>query len=362
MSNPNYPGLPPNAQPYEPQYPNHAQQYPNPGPPQMGPSGQPGIAGPDRPGATPPSPTGIEPAFKPKTELREHLVSGGSGILMLILALGLLLGGVLMFFVGVGLAAIGTGAGGLVIFLSIIAIIVSLFTFKGLVSVSPGDARVLQLFGRYTGTIRNPGLRWANPFKSKRRISTRIRNHETSTLKVNDLDGNPIEIAAVVVWRVTDTAMALFEVDDFEAFVAIQAETAVRHIANTYPYDTDAESMSLRDNAEEITGKLSTEIGVRVASAGVEILESRITHLAYAPEIAQAMLQRQQATAVVAARRYIVEGAVGMVELALDRLGEREVVELDRDSKAAMVSNLMVVLCGDRGTQPVVNAGSAASR
>jgi regulator of protease activity HflC (stomatin/prohibitin superfamily) len=193
----------------------------------------------------------------------------------------------------------------------------------------------------------------------RRKVSTRIRNHETDVLKVNDADGNPIEIAAVVVWQVADTARAVFEVDDFIEFVAIQTETAVRHIANSYPYDAHGDAqMSLRDNADEITGKLSAEIGARVQSAGVEVIESRITRLAYAPEIAHAMLQRQQASAVVAARQRIVEGAVGMVELALDRLAAHDVVELDEERKAAMVSNLLVVLCGDRSTQPIVNAGS----
>ena len=198
-----------------------------------------------------------------------------------------------------------------------------------------------------------------NPFTSRRRISTRIRNHETETTKVNDADGNPIEMAAVVVWQVEDTAMAVFEVDDYVDFVAIQTETAVRHIATSYPYDAHHEGqLSLRDGADEIARKLSAEIAARVASAGVRVIESRITRLAYAPEVAQVMLQRQQAGAVVAARRLIVEGAVGMVEEALDRLAERDVVELDEERKAAMVSNLLVVLCGDRGTQPVVNTGS----
>jgi regulator of protease activity HflC (stomatin/prohibitin superfamily) len=191
------------------------------------------------------------------------------------------------------------------------------------------------------------------------RLLLRIRNHETEKLKVNDADGNPIEIAAVVVWQVEDTARAVFEVDDFTEFVSIQTETAVRHVANSYPYDAHGDGqLSLRDNAEEITGLLSAEIGARVASAGVRVIESRITRLAYAPEIAQAMLRRQQATAVVAARQRIVDGAVGMVESALARLDERDVVELDEERKAAMVSNLLVVLCSDHGTQPVVNAGS----
>jgi regulator of protease activity HflC (stomatin/prohibitin superfamily) len=230
---------------------------------------------------------------------------------------------------------------------------------RGLAAVAPGQARVVQLLGRYTGTIRRTGLRWVNPFTTRRRISTRIRNHQTEVTKVNDADGNPIEIAAVVVWQVSDTAKAVFEVDDYEQFVAIQAETAVRHIANSYPYDAHQEGQtSLRDSADEITQKLAEEIGARVASAGVTVVEARLSHLAYAPEIAQAMLRRQQANAVVAARRRFVEGAVGMVDMALTRLSEQAIVELDEERKAAMVSNLLVVLCADRDTQPVVNTGT----
>ena len=224
--------------------------------------------------------------------------------------------------------------------------------------MAPGEARVVQFLGRYVGTVRLDGLRWVNPFTVRRRISTRIRNHETAVTKVNDADGSPIEIAAVVVWRVTDTARAMFEVDDYNEFVTIQAETAVRHIATSYPYDSHGEELSLRENTTEITDKLSAEIAARVESAGVEVIESRITHLAYAQEIAGAMLRRQQAGAVVAARQRIVEGAVGMVQLALDKLAEEQVVDLDEERKATMVSNLLVVLCADRDTQPVVNTGS----
>jgi regulator of protease activity HflC (stomatin/prohibitin superfamily) len=246
--------------------------------------------------------------------------------------------------------------------LGIVLVIAGVVSLTGLTAVAPGEARVVQLLGRYNGTLRSDGLQWVNPFTARRRVSTRIRNHETDVAKVNDADGNPIEMAAVVVWQVRDTAQALFEVDDFTEFVAIQTETAVRHIANAYPYDThDQTTLSLRDNADEITEKLSEEIGARVASAGVKVIESRITHLAYAPEIAQAMLRRQQAGAIVAARQRIVEGAVSMVELALDRLAEHEVVDLDEERKAAMVSNLLVVLVGDRDAQPVVNAGTLYS-
>jgi hypothetical protein len=266
----------------------------------------------------------------------------------------LLVAGVAGFIIG------ATHDRGPQVVLGIAMFLVGLIVAAGLTAVSPGRARVLQVLGQYSGTVRTNGLRWVNPISSRREVSTRIRNHETAVAKVNDADGNPIEIAAVVVWQVEDTAQAMFEVDDFVEFVAIQTETAVRHIANSYPYDvhTEDDALSLRDSTDEITEKLSAEIGVRVHAAGVHVIESRITHLAYAPEIAQAMLRRQQAGAIVAARQRIVEGAVGMVELALDRLSEHEVVELDEERKATMVSNLLVVLCGDRDAQPVVNAGS----
>ena len=285
----------------------------------------------------------------PAPQVRERVANGANGWPMAGLALLGVLGGTALFVAGVA------GGGSLPVVLGILAFLAGLVVVVGLTPVSPGQAREVQLLGRYKGTIRTDGLRWVNPLTERRRVSTRIRNHETDVLKVNDADGNPIEIAAVVVWQVADTARAVFEVDDFIEFVAIQTETAVRHIANSYPYDAQ---LSLRDNADEITGKLSAEMGARVTSAGVEVIESRITRLAYAPEIAHAMLQRQQASAVVAARQRIVEGAVGMVELALDRLAAHDVVELDEERKAAMVSNLLVVLCGDRSTQPIVNAGS----
>ena len=230
---------------------------------------------------------------------------------------------------------------------------------SGVTQVVPGEARVVQLFGSYTGTVRSAGLRWANPFAKRRRVSNWIRNHETAVAKVNDADGNPIEIAAVVVWQVEDTARAVYAVEDVVAFVGIQTETAVRHVATTYPYDAYRDGQpSLRQNADEITGKLTDEIQARVSPAGVRVIESRLTRLAFAPEIAQVMLRRQQAEAVVAARQRIVDGAVGMVEQALARLEERDFVELDQERKAAMVSNLLVVLCSDHATQPVVNTGS----
>ncbi|MFJ8476812.1 SPFH domain-containing protein [Kitasatospora sp. NPDC094011] len=296
----------------------------------------------------------------PAPKVTERIITGAPGLPVLGGALlGVLAGLGSLIAGGVQLAGGNKGVGIPLVVLGPLVVLTSLVLLCGLVVVSPGQARVVQLLGRYRGTIRAEGLAWLNPFTSRRRISTRIRNHETETAKVNDADGNPIEMAAVVVWQVEDTAMAVFEVDDYTDFVAIQTETAVRHIATSYPYDAHHEGqLSLRDGAEEIARQLSAEIAARVAAAGVRVIESRITRLAYAPEVAQVMLQRQQAGAVVAARRLIVEGAVGMVEEALDRLAERDVVELDEERKAAMVSNLLVVLCGDRGTQPVVNTGS----
>jgi hypothetical protein len=242
--------------------------------------------------------------------------------------------------------------------IAILLLIAAAQLFFGLTPVVAGEARAVQLFGRYRGTIRAPGLHWVNPVARRRRVSTRIRNHETSIAKVNDADGNPIEIAAVVVWQVQDTAQAIYSVDDFTQFVAIQTETAVRHVASSYPYTSHDSELSLRDNAEEITQRLSAEIADRVRPAGVLIIESRLTRLSYAAEIAQAMLRQQQASAVVGARQRIVEGAVGMVQMALQRLDEEGVVELDEDRKATMVSNLLVVLCSEQATQPVVNTGS----
>ncbi|MFD0636132.1 SPFH domain-containing protein [Catenulispora yoronensis] len=229
----------------------------------------------------------------------------------------------------------------------------------GLTPVSPGQARVVTLAGRYIGTVRTTGLRWVIPFTSKRTISTRVINDETTTLKVNDADGNPIEIAAVVVWQVRDTAKAVYAVDDFAEFLAIQAETAVRHIATSYPYDAHQEGqISLRQHADEITARMSAEITERVTLAGIRVIESRITRLSYAPEIAQTMLRRQQADAVIAARQRLVQGAVGMVRSALDALSAENIVDLDDERKASMVSNLLVVLCSEQATQPVINAGT----
>ncbi|MFF8830333.1 SPFH domain-containing protein [Streptomyces sp. NPDC015131] len=293
----------------------------------------------------------------PEPRVREFAARSIGGGLALLLGLAGLAAGVCL--VVAGGAAGSSGGKAALIAAGVVLVIASFLAMCGLNMVAPGEARVVQLFGRYRGTVRTDGLRWVNPFTSRAKISTRVRNHETAVLKVNDAYGNPIELAAVVVWKVEDTAQAMFEVDDFRVFVSTQTEAAVRHIAIEYPYDAhDEEELSLRGNAEEITEKLAVELHARVKAAGVRIVESRFTHLAYAPEIASAMLQRQQAGAVVAARRQIVEGAVGMVEAALDRLEERDIVELDPERKAAMVSNLMVVLCGDRAAQPVLNTGT----
>lgn len=242
---------------------------------------------------------------------------------------------------------------------AVFAFLAVLICWAGFMMVHPNEAKVLQLFGKYVGTAHDPGLRWANPFYAKVSVSTRIRNFESSQLKVNDANGSPIEIAAVVVWRVFDTAEALFEVDDYAGFVQIQSESALRNLGTTYPYEPhDGESISLRSNQDEIAGALVSEIQDRLTQAGVTVIEARITHLAYAPEIANAMLRRQQASAIIAARKQIVRGAVGMVHLALDELDENDIVQLDEERKAAMVSNLLVVLCSDESAQPVLNTGS----
>lgn len=236
-----------------------------------------------------------------------------------------------------------------------------ILVLPGLVVVNPNDARVLVLFGKYVGSIKKDGFFWANPLASKRKISLKARNLNGQQLKVNDLLGNPIEIAAVIVWQVKNTAKAAFEVEDYSQYVNIQSEAAVRHLANTFPYDTmddDHEGITLRDGADQVNKILENELNERLARAGIEVIEARISHLAYAPEIASAMLQRQQASAIISARRLIVEGAVGMVNMALKKLSEDNVVTLDEDRKAAMVSNLLVVLCSDRSVSPVVNTGT----
>ena len=286
------------------------------------------------------------------TAVDERELGSGPGIIVLIGALAAYLAGVLLARAGgrvevwTAVALFVLGAGG----------------FVGLTAIKPGEVRVVQLFGGYRGTVRTTGLRWVNLFAVRRKVSVRIRNKETPTVKVNDADGNPIEIAAVVVWQVRDTARATYGVEDFVAFVDIQSEAALRHVANGHPYDNaGGEALSFRDHTDEVAGQLAAEIAARVVPAGVDIIEARITRLSYAPEIAQVMLQRQQAGAIIAARTRIVDGAVGMVQMALARLAEEDIVELDEERKAAMVSNLLVVLCGDRGTQPIVNTGSLYS-
>jgi regulator of protease activity HflC (stomatin/prohibitin superfamily) len=293
---------------------------------------------------------------QPDRQVTEHEAQSLTGLRMLVLGIAGLLAGVALAVVA---SRQGHGAAVALVVLCVLIFLASSLVLAGLTPVVPGQARVVQLFGRYRGTIRDSGLQWVNPFTRRIAVSTRIRNQESAQAKVNDADGNPIEIAAVVVWQVADTARATYSVDDYTQFVTIQTETAVRHIASSYPYTSRREGeLSLRDNADEITGKLSAEIAARVAPAGVHIIESRLTRLSYAPEIAQAMLRQQQASAVVGARRTIVEGAVGMVQLALQRLQEEDVVELDEERKATMVSNLLVVLCSEQATQPVVNTGT----
>jgi hypothetical protein len=297
----------------------------------------------------------FERTTKPSQIMREVLVIPKPGLGMLALFLGgLVLGGVI-FVAGVA------NESALLCVPAVLCVIACIVGLIGLFTVGPNEAKVLQLFGSYMGTVREPGLRWVNPFFTKRGISLRVRNFESERLKVNDLAGNPIEIAAVVVWKVVDSAEALFHVDNYDNFVHVQSESALRSMALSYSYDAHgAGEISLRSHTAEIAEHLKTEIQERLSQAGVEVLEARISHLAYAPEIAHAMLQRQQASAVVAARQTIVEGAVGMVEMALQMLSHQNIVELDNEKKAAMVSNLLVVLCSERGTQPIVNTGKSA--
>ena len=237
--------------------------------------------------------------------------------------------------------------------------LVDIICLAGLFIVNPNEAKVIQLFGNYVGTVKEPGFKWINPFSTKRKVSQRVRNFETTKLKVNDHIGNPIEIAAVVVWKVVETAEALFEVDNYENFVHVQSESALRNMASSYPYDAhDTGEMALRSHTVEIAGQIKKEIQERLTKAGVEVIEARISHLAYAPEIAGAMLRRQQASAIVAARKLFVEGAVGMVEMALDQLSKKNIVSLDDERKASMVSNMRVVLCSDQHTPPLINTGT----
>ena len=281
--------------------------------------------------------------------MKEYLATSRSGLTMLAVLPAV--------FVACGLGLLVL-AGPLKI-AAILALTLVGIGFFGFYMVQPNQSVVLQLFGRYTGSDLKTGLRWANPFYSKQKVSLRVRNFESGKLKVNDHSGNPVEIAAVVVWKVVDSAEAVFEVEDYENFVSIQSEAALRFLASSYPYEAAEDGdISLRSNGPEVTDLLKGEIQARLEKAGVEVLEARISHLAYAPEIASAMLQRQQARAVVMARQQLVEGAVGMVELALARLSEKNMVQLDEERKAAMVSNLLVVLCGDHQVQPVINTGT----
>ncbi|MCG6924878.1 MAG: SPFH domain-containing protein [Acidobacteria bacterium] len=285
--------------------------------------------------------------------VQERVRRTASGLLMLMIFL------IILVVAGLGIfraARVGDVAG---VVAFVVVLVTDAFMMTGLFTVAPNEGQVLQLFGAYRGTARDEGLRWANPFFTKRRISLRVRNFESGQLKVNDTDGNPIDIAAVVVWRVVDTAEAVFEVDEYEHYVKVQSEAAVRNLATRYPYDAHvAGEISLRGNTAEVAKDLKHEIQERLSRAGVDVIEARISHLAYAPEIAAAMLRRQQAGAIIAARAKIVEGAVGMVEMALDMLAKSDQVHLDEERKAQMVSNLLVVLCGDKDTQPVVNAGT----
>jgi hypothetical protein len=288
--------------------------------------------------------------------MKEKLIRPFNGLFVLVLLLaGLAL--VIHGFIGVKDLPMEDRLVPLIAWFAVLA--VDIVLMAGLFMVQPNQGVVLQLFGSYTGTTKVPGLRWANPFLSKRFVSLRVRNFETTHLKVNDHDGNPIEIAAVVVWRVVDTAEAMFMVDNYENYVHVQSEAALRNLATAYPYDShDEDIMSLRGHTQKVATHLKEEIHERLSVAGVEVIEARISHLAYAPEIAAAMLQRQQASAIIAARQKIVEGAVGMVEMAIDMLSRKHVIELDEERKAAMVSNLLVVLCGERAAQPVVNTGT----
>ncbi len=284
--------------------------------------------------------------------LREKEIRGLSGWIMLAVLLALLIIGIWQF-----VGAIEAGSM-LWMIVWLLILLVDGICFGGLTVVNPNEAKVVTLFGVYKGSIKQAGFRWVNPLTTRRKLSLRVRNFESGRIKVNDRDGNPIEIAAVVVWRIVETFEAAFNVDDYENFLHVQSESAVRILATTYPYDAHEEEHSLRRSVSEVAERLRQEIQDRLAKAGIEILEARISHLAYAPEIAGAMLRRQQAGAVIAARQKIVEGAVGMVEMALDEISRKHVVQLDEERKATMVSNLLVVLCSERGVEPVVNTGT----
>jgi regulator of protease activity HflC (stomatin/prohibitin superfamily) len=285
--------------------------------------------------------------------IREFQPRATNGILALLLLLALGAFSVLLVLRGAAMERPLLAVGGALLF------VFTVICLTGLYIVNPNEARVVTLFGNYVGSTKTPGLWWINPFTAKRKVSLRIRNFETAKLKVNDANSNPIEIAAIVVWKVVDTAEAVFEVDDYENYVKVQSESAVRTLATAYPYDAHtAGEEALSTHTAEVSKRMLTEVQERLGKAGVLVTEARISHLAYAPEIASAMLQRQQASAIIAARQKIVEGAVGMVEMALDMLSSKKILELDAERKASMVSNLLVVLCSERGTQPVVNSGT----
>ncbi|ARZ73719.1 hypothetical protein CCR98_05880 [Stenotrophomonas sp. WZN-1] len=291
--------------------------------------------------------------------MKEKSLSSLNGLGTLAGALLVGLAGAALFVVGVAANASTGSPNLLLMLLGALLVALGVFILAGLYTIQPNQAAVLSLFGKYVGTVKDNGLRWNNPFYAKRRVSQRVRNFESGKLKVNELDGSPIEIAAVIVWQVVDASEAVYNVDDYESFVHIQSESALRAMATSYPYDQHEDGqLALRSHASEISQHLKNELAERLADAGVQVIDARISHLAYAAEIAQAMLQRQQANAVIAARTRIVAGAVGMVEMALAELQKNGVVQLDEERKAHMVSNLLTVLCSDRGTQPIVNAGS----
>ena len=283
-----------------------------------------------------------------------------NGILMLIFGILILLGAIAGIIIGAVICEESSPSiGGPIIVLAVLALPVGILTLIGLTLVNPNQSKVAVLFGKYTGTLRQAGFWWINPFTVRRPVSLRAHNFNSDKLKVNDLRGNPIEIGAVVVWRVRDTAQAAFDVEDHESYVEVQTESAVRHLASSRPYDAPHDDeVSLRGSNEAVNVELQQELEVRLQMAGIEVLEARISHLAYAPEIASAMLQRQQAEAIIDARTRIVEGATSMVKMAIENLEEGQVVQLDEERKAQMVSNLLVVLCSERGTQPVINAGT----
>ncbi|NLG22168.1 MAG: SPFH domain-containing protein [Actinomycetales bacterium] len=302
-------------------------------------------------------PVGHEGTRVDVTERRAWSIDGFAGLVIFLGVLGV---GVWLIVIGAIAAEAGDGGVGQIL-LGTLLVIVGSVMLASLTVIAPGHTKVVQFFGRYIGTVRKPGLRMTVPLATRKNVSVRVHNFETSDLKVNDFDGNPINIAAIVVWQVADTARATFGVEDYEDFVAVQAESALRHVAMSHPYDNDVHEVTLRGDTDVINSELAGEVAERIALAGLEVIEVRISSLAYAPEIAQAMLQRQQASAIIAAREKIVDGAVGMVEGALTRLESQGIVDLDDERRASMVSNLLVVLCSERGTTPVVNAGSLYS-